>query len=332
MVLAKLRVLILSSAYCTTCMIQISAFHPPATPAMATAAARTYDCDIGTTTSLALSAGVQVTSPSTKRAAPSEVADLFDDYASSFESSLVDNLKYSAPKDVAKAAAERIQDTETNTRQGRLYSSALDAGCGTGLAAPYIRSLVDGPLVGIDISPKMAELAAELIVDDGPVPVAKDRMRRCTETARLALGSDKPGGPPKRLYEGVFTGDLLDLSGSAKFLDGYGHDVCTIPTEPFDLIVSADVLCYFGAMDDILQAFADRLAVGGDVIFTTETMSAGDYNWVRLPSLRYAHCPEYVARMAKEAGLSMVSQVAFTPRMEAGEKVLGTLHTFTKSE
>jgi predicted TPR repeat methyltransferase len=248
---------------------------------------------------------------------------MFDDFSSTFEEKLIDSLEYTAPRDVAEAAAKRIQDEENSDgRRGRLYSSAIDAGCGTGLIGPHLREIVDGPIVGVDLSPKMAELAAELVVDSGPTPMAKNRMRRCDEMARTAQGI-------KRLYDGVFTGDLLNLN-NAKSVDGYGHDVRTFPVKPVDLIVCADVLCYFGDVREVLQEFSDRLAVGGDLVFTTETMAQGDYNWVMLVSERYAHSPEYVNRMAAEAGLSKVSQVAFTPRMELGEKVLGTLHTFTK--
>ena len=263
-----------------------------------------------------------------RRTSPKEVVEMFDDFASYFESKLVDALEYSTPQDVALTASDRIQ----SHRNGELYSSILDAGCGTGLSGPYLRKLVadNGQLLGVDLSPKMAELAAELVVDDGPTPVVKDRMRRCTETARLASS----GEVPDRLYDGVFTADLLDLS-SAELLEGYGSTVASFPTthQPFDLIVSADVLCYFGEMGSILKVFADMLAVGGDLIFSTETLGDGDYNWVCLPgSERYAHCPDYVARMASEAGLVVVSQESFTPRLEGGEKVLGTLHMFHKKD
>lgn len=257
---------------------------------------------------------------SKSRTAPSKVVDTFDDYAATFESHLVGSLKYCAPYDVAKAASARV----ANHRGGARYASALDAGCGTGLAGPPLRRLVAGPLVGVDLSPKMAELAAELVVDAGPAPMVENRMRRSDEAARTALGAKALD----RLYDGVFTADLLHLS-DATFLDGFGHEVQTIPSG-FDLIVSADVLCYFGAMDAVLASFSERLLAGGDVIFTTETMSGGDYNWVELSSGRFAQSPEYVARCAADAGLAKVSQVAFTPRMESGEEVLGTLHTFTK--
>mmetsp|Transcript_41056 Transcript_41056/g.86124 ORF Transcript_41056/g.86124 Transcript_41056/m.86124 type:complete len:322 (+) Transcript_41056:34-999(+) len=280
-----------------------------------------------TTTSLALASTTATKKAKAKvkvddsRTAPSEVVSKFDSYASTFEEHLVKDLKYCAPLDVAKSASERI----ATTRNGKPYASALDAGCGTGLAGPHLRPLVSGSLVGVDLSPKMVELAAELVVDDGEVPVVKDRMRRCAETARLALASEAPD----RLYEGLFTADLLRLE-NAKLMEGYGLELEEIPMEPFDLIVSADVLVYFGAMDEILRVFSDRLAAGGDLIFTTETMNAGDYNWVETVSGRFAQSPEYVERMAADAGLAKVSQTAFTPRMESGEKVLGTLHIFTK--
>eukprot|EP00563_Minutocellus_polymorphus_P003182 CAMPEP_0181028344 /NCGR_PEP_ID=MMETSP1070-20121207/4622_1 /TAXON_ID=265543 /ORGANISM="Minutocellus polymorphus, Strain NH13" /LENGTH=293 /DNA_ID=CAMNT_0023105595 /DNA_START=71 /DNA_END=951 /DNA_ORIENTATION=+ len=257
------------------------------------------------------------------RTSPAEVKQMFDDFAPSFESKLIDSLKYSAPKECAQTASNRIDN-----RQGRRYSSCLDAGCGTGLSGPHLRPLVDGTFVGVDLSPKMAEMAAELVRDDGPTPTVPDRMRRCTESARLGLGGID------RLYDGIFIGDLLDLQ-NAEALDGFGFDMTSFPSsesEPFDLIVSADVLCYFGDMRGVLKSFANRLAVGGDLIFSTETMKAGDYNWVQLQSERYAHCADYVRRMAEDAGLKVVSQMPFTPRMEAGEKVLGTLHTFAKEE
>eukprot|EP00579_Thalassiosira_antarctica_P013888 CAMPEP_0201934400 /NCGR_PEP_ID=MMETSP0903-20130614/33534_1 /ASSEMBLY_ACC=CAM_ASM_000552 /TAXON_ID=420261 /ORGANISM="Thalassiosira antarctica, Strain CCMP982" /LENGTH=312 /DNA_ID=CAMNT_0048474605 /DNA_START=192 /DNA_END=1130 /DNA_ORIENTATION=+ len=308
--LAKHPILALAVYYMTT---QISAFHPPNIPQIS------HGPVPNTKTSLASTAQKSDDS----RTAPKVVASKFDSYAATFESHLVGNLKYCAPNDVARAALDRI----TSTRNNNLYASALDAGCGTGLAGPPLRQLVEGSLIGVDISSKMAELAAELVVDDAVEPVVKDRLRRCAETARVALGSEAPN----RLYDGVFTADLLNLD-DATFLDGYGCDVEEIPSksEPFELIVSADVLCYFGAMDEILQAFSGRLAVGGDCIFTTERMKAGDYNWVETSSGRFAQSPGYVERMAAEAGLVKVSQTAFTPRMESGEKVLGTLHVFTK--
>ena len=256
---------------------------------------------------------------------------MFDDFASYFEDKLIDDLDYVAPREVARVVAERIGNATTaadSHRKGRPYSSAIDAGCGTGLIGPYLRPLVSGPMVGVDLSPGMVQRAAELVADnpDGKPKMAdKHNMRRVDELARKAQNLP-------RLYDGLFVGDLMDL-GNAKAQEGYGHVLTEkFPAEPVELIVCADVLCYFGSMNEILRAFADRLAPGGDLVFTTETMASGDYNWVQLVSDRYAHDADYVHEMAVEAGLTRISQTAFVPRLELGENVLGTLHAFTKDD
>ena len=270
---------------------------------------------------------------------------MFDDFASYFEDKLMDDLEYVAPREVARTVAERIgdpaaaaaaNDNTDNTRGGRPYASAIDAGCGTGLIGPRLRRLVTGPMVGIDLSPKMVERAAELVADDHgggvggggasrPKLSNKHDMRRVDEPARTAQNLP-------RLYDGLFVGDLLEMVDGSEPMPGYGHTVTEFPAEPVELIVCADVLCYFGSMGEVLRAFSDRLAPGGDLVFTTETMASGEYSWVQLVSDRYAHSPEYVRAMAEAAGLVTVSQISFSPRLELGEKVLGTLHTFTKPE
>lgn len=96
-----------------------------------------------------------------------------------------------------------------------------------------LRPLVVEPLVGVDLSPKMDELDVELVPDDSVVTLAKERMRRCSGKAHLALVSE---APLLRLYEVVFTADLLHLLDTNLF-DGFGHEVRDTPPE-LDLIVS----------------------------------------------------------------------------------------------
>lgn len=94
-----------------------------------------------------------------KRASPAFVEALFDDFAPSFDDKLSE-LEYRVPE-IIGAEAERLV-----ARRGRALGSALDAGCGTGLLGPRIRSIVEGALVGADISRKMTERAAQLGVYD----------------------------------------------------------------------------------------------------------------------------------------------------------------------
>lgn len=78
------------------------------------------------------------------------VSALFDGFAQSFDS-VLKNLDYKAPFIVAEAIENIYGETK-----GTL--SILDAGCGTGLCGPLIKDYASR-LVGVDLSPKMLELA-----------------------------------------------------------------------------------------------------------------------------------------------------------------------------
>lgn len=82
---------------------------------------------------------------------PALIADLFDTYAPTFEQHLVEDLKYSVPKALAKMLVELGLPADRSRR-------VIDLGCGTGLAGvelrPYARELI-----GVDLSPRMIERA-----------------------------------------------------------------------------------------------------------------------------------------------------------------------------
>ena len=76
----------------------------------------------------------------------------------------------------------------------------------------------------------MAELAAELVVDNNNAS-ANDSLRRCTETARLALGGESP-----RLYDGIFISDLLNPDENSKVSTAeiFGPVVCVYDCADID--------------------------------------------------------------------------------------------------
>ena len=95
------------------------------------------------------------------------VRTLFDQYASGFEAALLNGLDYCGPAQL-RAAVEQV----VAGRGGPMrFVRALDLGCGTGLAAAAFRDIC-GPMIGVDLSPAMAEIArrknlyAEIAVDD----------------------------------------------------------------------------------------------------------------------------------------------------------------------
>ena len=225
------------------------------------------------------------------------VESLFDGFADTFEGVLVEQLEYCAPQKVAEAAIN------ATAHRGK-YASALDAGCGTGLAGLELRDAVQGALDGVDLSSKMAEYAAELcLTDDGA-------FERADAATRKAVGWET-------IYRRVETGNLLQL------------DKCGLDAQ-YELVVSADVLCYFGDLRDVLGALAAKTAPGGDLIFTVETLPEGEWRWVLQAIERYAHHPDYVRDVATAIGLEPREAIPFQPRMESGLPVRGTLHVLHK--
>jgi predicted TPR repeat methyltransferase len=91
----------------------------------------------------------------------------------------------------------------------------------------------------------------------------------------------------------------------------------------FDLIISADTLCYFGALEEVVSAAAEALRAGGLFIFTLERAVgdvAPDY---RLETHgRYSHSRAYVERLLVGVGLTPET-VDADLRMESGVPVAG---------
>jgi predicted TPR repeat methyltransferase len=85
--------------------------------------------------------------------APDEfVKQVFDRYAADFDVRLTRDLEYRTPEAIAAFIAPWLGPRES--------VAVLDLGCGTGLAGPHVRAKA-ARLVGVDLSAKMLERAAE---------------------------------------------------------------------------------------------------------------------------------------------------------------------------
>jgi predicted TPR repeat methyltransferase len=100
----------------------------------------------------------------------------------------------------------------------------------------------------------------------------------------------------------------------------------------FDLIVSADTLVYFGALEDVAAAAAAALRQGGQLIFTLEEGGEGDgATDYRLETHgRFSHAQEYVERVLVSCGLRS-EIVRAELRLEAGAPVGGLVIRAAKS-
>ena len=117
----------------------------------------------------------------------------------------------------------------------------------------------------------------------------------------------------------------------------------------FDVLISADTLCYFGDLTAVLQATASALRPGGQLIYSVEALTeqegaAADAaviakataaatataNHRLSPSGRYAHSRSHLVGTANAAGLAVHAITGAILRSESGVDVQGWLVTLMR--
>jgi len=92
-------------------------------------------------------------------------------------------------------------------------------------------------------------------------------------------------------------------------------------SQSFDLIVSADTLCYFGDLEPVCLAAQRALRAGGRLIFSVEALAEGDF---KLHSLgRYSHSKDYLSQVLARSGFSVTLLEEAVLRTEYGSPVHG---------
>ncbi len=99
----------------------------------------------------------------------------------------------------------------------------------------------------------------------------------------------------------------------------------------FDLIVSADTLCYFGDLTGFSAAAADALKPAGILAFTVERMTEDAPAGYHVQSNgRYIHARDYVVKSILDAGFVEVDVAEASLRMELGRPVHGLIVVASK--
>ena len=143
--------------------------------------------------------------------------------------------------------------------------------------------------------------------------------------ARRLVGVDLAPGMLKRAVStGVY--DSLREAELTTYLDEH--------PEGFDLVVSADTLCYFGDLSAVLSAARRSLTRQGRLIFSLETdCGEATENMIGYriePHGRYCHQAAYVRKTIAEAGLVLAELQHETLRLEMGRPVAGMVITARK--
>lgn len=120
----------------------------------------------------------------------------------------------------------------------------------------------------------------------------------------------------KNIYKQLFVDDLEHFSAVAE--------------TPYDMIVAADVLTYFGELQNVFDSFFRILAPGGNFIFsvTRNVFDSQDY-YLHL-SGRFAHAENYVKSCAEKSGFVLANQSGAKLRNEGEAEVMGWIFTLRK--
>ena len=119
----------------------------------------------------------------------------------------------------------------------------------------------------------------------------------------------------KKIYDDLAQAEILE------FLQEEGRDV-------FELIVAADVLSYFGALENTLSAVAKKLCAGGYFIFSVQALAdpppdPGQTDYYLGRSRRFSHSFIYLERAISRSELVLVSADKTILRQDEGQGVEG---------
>ncbi|CAN7618093.1 methyltransferase domain-containing protein [Phyllobacterium sp. LjRoot231] len=109
------------------------------------------------------------------------VETLFDAYAPTFETALLDRLEYRVPELLANAIKVAVSE--------RRFHSVLDLGCGTGLMGPYFRAYADH-LGGMDLSEAMLQKATEKQIYDSLAKGDVNELDTPAQSTDLIIAAD----------------------------------------------------------------------------------------------------------------------------------------------
>ncbi len=153
-----------------------------------------------------------------------------------------------------------------------------------------------------------------------------------TGLVALVIG-DLPLGP----FTGVDLSPRMLAHARAKCLYGTLRESDIVSDlmhyeQRWPLIVAADVLCYFGALEDLLARVHQRLEPGGWFVFSVESIEPdhdgvvpGNGDWALQRQGRYVHAEHYVYEAVCNAGFRIVHMERPVIRQEADAGVPGLL-------
>ncbi len=206
------------------------------------------------------------------------VESMFDSSAERFEADLVDGLHYCGPQKIVEMLGSALG-------QDYRFASAIDLGCGTGLAASLLENRVDH-MVGVDLSANMLEVARRKGLYDQLIKAELvEALEQAERQFDLALSCDVlvyvgalealfaalakkmlPGGVVGLTTELLEEGSGFEIQASGRFAHSEQYMASTAQAAGFDVIE---------ATQGRLRQSGGGWIAGGFYLFRQSGVSAG---------------------------------------------------------
>ena len=201
---------------------------------------------------------------------------------------------------------------------------------------PYVRELFDDFAASFDQVLQNINYRAPELIGRGVAAVFPDA-RGDLKILDAGCGTGLCG-PRLRAYARQLVG--VDLSSKmlvkAQVRNVYDDlveceltDYLSAASDTFDLIVSADTLCYFGRLEAVLTAARGGLSSRGCLIFSLEKAAPlpARQGFCLGPHGRYSHDEDYVRAVLGESGFKITNISTEVLRQEMNDEVVGLLVT-----
>ena len=228
----------------------------------------------------------------------------------------------------AAAAYEQAIAHGADPELNRYYLAALRGG-EVPQAPPrqYVESLFDGYADGFE------EHLVEVLNYRAPTVLVEElrRMQRRFDcTLDLGCGTGLCGlqlKPLAKMLHGVdLSGNMVERAAARGVYDSLAQaDVAQYladTRQSYDLVVAADVFIYVGALETVFAGVARVMPPGGVFCFCVEACEEGPDLALR-PSLRYAHSPGYIRKLAERYGFEIGATARHSIREDQGQPIPG---------
>jgi predicted TPR repeat methyltransferase len=237
-------------------------------------------------------------------------------------------------KEAAEVFRQWLTDEPKHPVARHMYASCSGEGVPERAPNDYVEATFDGfaesfeTLLNENLHYQAPQLCAAMLVRHLPAPAKQFVVL----DAGCGTGLCGPlAAPWARTLGGVdLSRGMLDRAQSkGVYSDLFKAELTEFLRESpgqWDVLVSADTLCYFGDLAALISAAASSMRQGGTIVFTVEALPDEAGPPFRLePHGRYAHARSHVERVLSHAALHLLEISAETLRHEGGNPVRGWL-------